>query len=123
MSTDPSRTDIQWADYEDRPPTVSAVQVLTDNIHDLAQYFAERNVTATITYSDNPYRPRLVLEGHPQGLLEAQAGGEDDGDWLVNDRAEGLSVVTAKEFRETKRPSRLGDITLNIQGMSRGPQD
>ena len=91
--------------YEERTPRCQGVQVLTDNVHELARYFEERNITASITYGGKPgYGPKLMLEGHPSGIIEAQAGGTDDGDWLVN-LDDGMTVVPAREFRLKWQPA------------------
>lgn len=119
-----------WQEYEPKPPQIRAVQVTTENIHRLAESLAVSNLTPSVTYGGpNPYAPRLLLEGHPSGLLEVTCG-----EWLV-ETVEGLKKMTEGEFHREVRPStgyaikqaldgyQPPQITLSIPRGNPGPGD
>jgi hypothetical protein len=90
-----------WQEYEPRPPQIEAVQVTPENIHRLAERLAESNLTPSVSYGGpNPYAPKLLLEGHPEGLLEVTCG-----EYLVNTVGGGLKKMTEQEVYRELRPS------------------
>jgi hypothetical protein len=101
-----------WQEYEPRPPRIEAVLVTTENIHRLAERLAESNLTPSVSYGGpNPYAPKLLLEGHPEGLLEVTCG-----EYLVNTVDGGLKKMTEHEVYRELRPSTAAAIKQALDG-------